>query len=245
MSKQFGAGRVVVERMQVGPANAFTNTGYTLTVSGAILCQSIPAQGNSAIIVSSTAGVQCALEVTQAGQAAWLIYSPVSSDDLRLKANAVDTITFLATGGMSIATPTSGNPLAIAMSGGGGVTLKAASGQNANLFIAGNGVATGTQGLTISHTSSGAFIQTNTTDGLFFSTNGITRVTVGSSGNVTMTGTLGINGAVGSGASSGWGAPTGAAVVANFPGATATLVQCSNVIAALINGLKNFGLLAT
>lgn len=40
---------------------------------------------------------------------------------------------------------------------------------------------------------------------------------------------------------SGWGTPTGATVVANFPGASATLVQCSEAIAAIINALKAQG----
>lgn len=41
--------------------------------------------------------------------------------------------------------------------------------------------------------------------------------------------------------STGWGTPTGNAKVANFPGATATLVQCSNVIAQIITDLKAWG----
>ena len=43
---------------------------------------------------------------------------------------------------------------------------------------------------------------------------------------------------------SGWGTPTGAAVVANFPGASATLVQCSEAIAEIILALKNLSLFA-
>lgn len=40
----------------------------------------------------------------------------------------------------------------------------------------------------------------------------------------------------------GWGAPTGATVVANFPGATATLVQCSESIAEIITSLQKLGI---
>lgn len=41
----------------------------------------------------------------------------------------------------------------------------------------------------------------------------------------------------------GWGTPTGASVVANFPGGgPATLAQCSNAIAKIITDLKAFGL---
>lgn len=41
--------------------------------------------------------------------------------------------------------------------------------------------------------------------------------------------------------SSGWGTPTGALVVANFPGASASLTQCSNAIAAILNALLSSG----
>lgn len=43
----------------------------------------------------------------------------------------------------------------------------------------------------------------------------------------------------------GWGTPTGATIVSNFPGATATLAQTSGVVAELIALLKPAGLLAT
>ena len=41
----------------------------------------------------------------------------------------------------------------------------------------------------------------------------------------------------------GWGTPTGPSRVANFPGASATLVQCSNAIAQIIADLKTHGML--
>jgi hypothetical protein len=41
---------------------------------------------------------------------------------------------------------------------------------------------------------------------------------------------------------SGWGTPTGGSAVANFPGATATLVQTSTAVAQIIATLKSFGL---
>lgn len=46
------------------------------------------------------------------------------------------------------------------------------------------------------------------------------------------------------GQSTGYGTPTGAAKVANFPGATATLVQCSNMIAQIVSELKTRGIFA-
>lgn len=44
---------------------------------------------------------------------------------------------------------------------------------------------------------------------------------------------------------SGYGVPTGPSKLANFPGASATLVQCSAQIAQIISDLKTHGLLAT
>lgn len=46
------------------------------------------------------------------------------------------------------------------------------------------------------------------------------------------------------GQKTGWGTPTGNTSVTNFPGASATLVQCSNVIAQLITDLKLLGFYA-
>lgn len=51
------------------------------------------------------------------------------------------------------------------------------------------------------------------------------------------------NGA-GQGQIAGWGTPTGPAIVANFSGAAATLVNCSNAIAKIITDLKAWGLYA-
>lgn len=52
---------------------------------------------------------------------------------------------------------------------------------------------------------------------------------------------VGSNGATPPAQVTGWGTPTGAAVVANYPGATATLVQTSNVVAEIIAYLKSKG----
>lgn len=43
---------------------------------------------------------------------------------------------------------------------------------------------------------------------------------------------------------SGWGSPTGTAITANYPGASATLPQTSGTLAAVITALKSFGILA-
>lgn len=55
-------------------------------------------------------------------------------------------------------------------------------------------------------------------------------------------GAISFNGAGGTTAITGWGTSTGGAVVTNFPGATATLVQATTVIAQMITYFKNLGL---
>lgn len=69
--------------------------------------------------------------------------------------------------------------------------------------------------------------------------NGTNKIQIETNGNI------GLFGASGTGQITGWGTPTGSAIVSNFPGATATLVQCSEVIARIITDLKGLGLYAT
>jgi len=52
---------------------------------------------------------------------------------------------------------------------------------------------------------------------------------------------LGVNGATPPTQVTGFGTPTGNVVVANFPGATATLVQCSETIAEILTIIKQIG----
>jgi hypothetical protein len=65
------------------------------------------------------------------------------------------------------------------------------------------------------------------------------------SGAVSLASTLGINGASPPAQNTGWGTPTGPAVVNNYSGTAATLVQTSNAVAEIITVLKAFGLLGT
>lgn len=67
---------------------------------------------------------------------------------------------------------------------------------------------------------------------------------IGTAQNI-MGGPLGVNGATPPAKVTGFGTPTGTGVIANFPGATATLAQCSQAIAQLITDIKNFGLYGT
>ena len=157
-----------------------------------------------------------------------------------LAANIRGTIS--SAGNWTINAPSSGNPLAVSMSGGGGVALTAASGQAANLFIAGNGATTISQGLSIVHASSGAYIQTNTTDGLYIATNGTTRITVGSTGSIGLYG-----GASLWAQQAGWGTPVGGAAISsyNITDAGGANSNTNKAVAQIITALKALGIFAT
>ena len=60
-------------------------------------------------------------------------------------------------------------------------------------------------------------------------------------GAVTATGGLGVNGASPPAQVTGFGTPTGASVIANFPGVSATLAQCSAAIAEILTIMKGMG----
>jgi hypothetical protein len=72
--------------------------------------------------------------------------------------------------------------------------------------------------------------------------------TLNIAGNITINSTIaavgpiGVNGASPPAQQTGWGTPTGVAVISNFPGASATLPQVTSVVAEIILALKNFGL---
>lgn len=61
------------------------------------------------------------------------------------------------------------------------------------------------------------------------------------SGTIAATGAIGSNGATPPAQLTGWGAPTGPAVVNNYSGAAATLVQTSNAVAQIIAYLLSKG----
>jgi hypothetical protein len=84
----------------------------------------------------------------------------------------------------------------------------------------------------------------------------VVGTTSGGAGNISFAGAISIgtsgtsptigffNGAPGVGPQSTWGTPTGGAVVANYPGASATLLQTSEAFAELLSYLKSIGILA-
>ena len=79
---------------------------------------------------------------------------------------------------------------------------------------------------------------------LFLRSNAATKSwSFGSNGALGCPGPIGVNGATPPTQVTGWGTPTGAAVVANFNGASGTLVNCSNAIAEIITILKAVGLI--
>lgn len=74
-----------------------------------------------------------------------------------------------------------------------------------------------------------------------FNVNGGTALTLTLAG-LAAAGGLGLNGAAVQAKVTGWGTPTGPAIVNNFSGGAATLVNCSNAIAKIITDLKAIGI---
>jgi hypothetical protein len=233
-----------------------TNAGVTkipLTVNGNASASAITAVGvnSSQVVVQITCstggasgllvtdGTQAFSVYTSAGN---VLFGSTTNVAAQIVTNSVARITVANTGGVSIAASSAGNSLNVTVSGGNGVGISAAAAAGAYLFVAGNGATQGTQGLTIYHDSTGAYLQTNTTDGLFVKTNGTTAFTVSTGQVVKFTNSVGINGANGTTGLSGWGAASGGAVVNNYPGATATLLQTTNAMAQVINQLIAFGI---
>lgn len=70
----------------------------------------------------------------------------------------------------------------------------------------------------------------------------VARGTIITKGNISSASPLGINGAAPPGVNAGWGTPTAATTVSNFPGTGATLSQVGGVVSEIIAALKAFGL---
>lgn len=73
-------------------------------------------------------------------------------------------------------------------------------------------------------------------------TNNTVQILVAANGNISIKGPLGVNGASPPAQVTGWGTPTGPAVVANFSGTAATTLQMQNAIAQIITALKAVGI---
>lgn len=79
---------------------------------------------------------------------------------------------------------------------------------------------------------------------MYLDSNAPNRLVLGASapGGIVLNNKVGINGNAPLAKLTGWGAPTGAALLANYPGATATLAQTTPVVAQLIATMEAFGL---
>lgn len=123
----------------------------------------------------------------------------------------------------------------------------APAGVQASFEFAGNGNTVVTSSMGVGQTAAGqSFVIARGANSLVLGAN-LTQnaITITpTSGGVTFSGSVAMNGNTPYAGSAGWGTPTGGAVVINYPGASATLAVTSSVVANLIAILKNFGLLA-
>jgi hypothetical protein len=115
-----------------------------------------------------------------------------------------------------------------------GVNVISASGSNASMS------------LSQTATSAWKLYNTATTSELRFNDGTADRFTMALGGSTKFGAAIGVNGNSAPAQVTGWGSPTGASVVNNFPGGgPATLAQCSNAIAQIITDMKALGFYAT
>jgi collagen type VII alpha len=172
-----------------------------------------------------------AIILQQGSQNQWIVYQPASNTGLHFY-SAQDRFVINGVGGVTIPAPSS---IAVAC------TITGFAGAQ-TLQIQGGTTAGSSYGLAVN-------AGTNTSDYGFVVQNasGTTSyLQVRGDGQVTMHSGLGVWGAAGQSAQqTGFGTPTGAAVTTNFPGASATLVQCSEMIAVILNAMKTIGFFGT
>ena len=197
------------------------------------------------ILAKSVAATNASVGIQQTGQTPWLLYSPASSNDIRLFNGTADLLTVTTAGNVTIAAPTTNVALTVNVNGANGAacsfitTVARGSGQNNVLFYDPTGLKAQ---LGYAATNDNFYVSNELAGQLILRTSGASRLTIAATGAVTVAGNLSCNNVTPPAQITGWGSPTGATLVTNFPGATATLLQCSNVIARLIFDLKAFGL---
>jgi hypothetical protein len=140
------------------------------------------------------------------------------------------------------AVPGSGNGITITNVGTGYGLYAAATG--GGIAIEATNTNASGYALLTNTTSSGygIYAQGSATAPGIYAYNNLAGMAIQVAAGTTLLQALGINGNAAVSKVTGWGTPTGPAVVANFSGTAATLVQCSNAIAKIITDLKSLGL---
>ena len=216
-----------------GNAVGGANTAYVGQDSSGLLALN---NRNAAGAYIATSGTQ-RLVVSAAG--AVTINAPTSGTALTVGGNVVCTSSANVNNAIYSTTNTGASSFSLfTESGASGVSLTFYN----TAYASGSTFNVGPAGATINNSSGTLSIGTSASASFNIFTNNVSRISVTSSGLVSISGSVGINGASGASALSGWGTPSGAVVVSNYNGATATLVQTSNAVAAIINQLINFGL---
>jgi hypothetical protein len=163
-----------------------------------------------------------------------------------------NALTIASTGGLTVTAPASGPALSV-------TSVASTSGNNSAVVVKGSTTSGQSWGVQISAGTTSAdralWVLNAANSASLFQVSGDGSVLVGSSvtgqgaGVINVANSYCINGVrqpiySAASANSGWGTPTGGAAVASFPGASATLVQCSTAIAQLLTILKTAGVIA-
>lgn len=91
--------------------------------------------------------------------------------------------------------------------------------------------------------SGGGIIGTASNHSLNIRTNNTNRLTLTAGGVGTFSGQVGFNGVTPPSQLTGFGTPTGNSLVTNFPGSSATLAQCGEMISEILIYMKQLGLI--
>lgn len=153
---------------------------------------------------------------------------------------------FLGTGGFVVATPTNNNTAIVANARTGNRALQCIMGDSSSVGLEIVDPGPNNTVLRVNTNNSQCIIQAlgTSTSLALWNSSGIV-LTMNPAGDSQFAGGLSMNNKAPYAGSAGWGTPTGTSVIANFPGASASLVQSSTAIATIIAILKNFGLMLT
>lgn len=261
-----------VLRIQVGATGTttFINPSSDVTTvvinnssatHGAILISSTVAQRIATFNNSSGTGGYIAYEHSGSDKSFWgdsgVLATGGTTDDTCFRANnsmdlatggATRRVTISSAGNATVRTPDSGINLVVdqgTLDTGTvpGIQTKGNAGFGSRISICGNGASPSINSFDLIQVAAGdCYIINRSNNNMVFWTNNTPTMLLSNAQQAFFYGNVGVNGNTPPVQVTGWGTPTGPAVINNFSGAAATLVNCSNAIAKIITDLKAFGL---